>query len=122
MLGDITKKILAELKDHPLVLVMLVVLIGWAWYSDLTHAKQADMVLHLQSDSAAFTSINVQYKSLMVVTVATAIQSTWVTWCSSQNGSRISLNNNLNNLQRDYSDLTGRDYDLPECEDIVGYE
>lgn len=119
MLSGFIRTIMNELRDHPLTLVMLLTLFGWAWYSDVTHAKQADMVRHLVSDTAAFTEINAQYTKLMRVTVGDAIQSSWVTWCGAKHDTRVQLNSNLNSLQAEYTALTGRDFRLPDCGEIT---
>lgn len=119
MLSGFIRTIMNELKDHPLTLVLLFTLFGWAWYSDLTHAKEIHMVQHLESDSGAFTEINAQYAKLMKITVASAIQSSWVTWCGAKHDTRVELNTNLNSLQAEYTALTGRDFRLPDCEDIA---
>jgi len=105
----IVEQLVKELKEHPFTLLIVLGLVGYAFFTSTNHASASE----LEKQSS-------KLDKLLTLNVAATIRDLRKEQCDA-NGNAGLLDDTIESYQQQYIEITGKRYPLPPCEPKVAH-
>ena len=117
MIDSVTQQIFREMKSHPFTLVTVLVLLGFAFWSYVNHARADEIRAQITSLASTAEANTKKIDRVLKLQIAESIRSVKAQECNATGSTQNRLRDALEQLQEEYRSINrGVGYEPPPCE------
>jgi len=114
----ICRQLWKEMKDHPVTLIVILVLLSGGVYFQLTHASDAVLQAHMEQDRIIHTETKSSLDFLKEMALADTLYGLNVRWCAADSAARREMKPAIDRYESEYFKITEREYEMIPCSEL----